>query len=207
MSPPLALGVPEDTQAPRACPWPLDQSGVRARTLTRSHGVALECLGGVPGVSPILKSKPKSHSATRATPQVSAPLQGLSPGPASRLGGGQSSGQAPACDPQRPLPCGCAEGRGRGSMSRTWVQRAGLTHVPMGRPRQAWCDLWHLASRRQTSARRLHSREPAQPSPTPAPRLGPCHGEGAASQGFGAQMAEQVPALESRSCPGQRPRR
>lgn len=77
--------------------------------------------GRCPGRAPVLKSKPRSHSATGAPPSERTP-SGAESRPAPRLGGGS----------QRPLPSGCPEGRGRGSVSRTWVQNEPASRTAHG---------------------------------------------------------------------------
>lgn len=74
--------------------------------------------GRCPGHAPVLKSKPRSHSATGAPPSERTP-SGAESRPAPRLGGGS----------QRPLPSGCPEGRGEGQrVEDVGADRAGLTH-------------------------------------------------------------------------------
>lgn len=74
--------------------------------------------GRCPGRAPVLKSKPRSRSATGAPPSERTP-SGAESRPAPRLGGGS----------QRPLPSGCPEGRGEGQrVEDVGADRAGLTH-------------------------------------------------------------------------------
>lgn len=157
--------------------------------------------GRCPGRAPVLKSKPRSRSATGAPPSERTP-SGAESRPAPRLGGGS----------QRPLPSGCPEGRGEGQrVEDVGADRAGLTHrtradrgrrgvtVGVSRPGSKRVEAPSLT--RAGTARAAAA--PSRPQPRGgSSRPGPRGSNGRASPGPGEPLLPLAsgPRGEKRSC-------
>lgn len=128
--------------------------------------------GRCPGHAPVLKSKPRSHSATGAPPSERTP-SGAESRPAPRLGGGS----------QRPLPSGCPEGRGEGQrVEDVGAERAGLTHrTRADRGRRGVTVGVSRPGSKRVEAPSLTRAGTARAAAAPS------RGEGAAGQGLGAR--------------------